>query len=98
MLFRSSGSVWRIDTTRGYLMFVDRDTLHRRLNVVPPSLPWIAGYILKSDDIAATGDYLRKAGVPVSVLGNQRLMVTLPLAVGGVLIFESKSSGVLNFD
>jgi len=98
LLSQVSGSVWRIDTTRGFLVFVDRDTLHRRLNVVPPTLPWIAGYVLKSDDIAATGDYLRKANVPVSVLGNQRLMVTLPPAVGGVLIFEPKSAGVLNFD
>jgi hypothetical protein len=98
LLAQVSGSVWRIDTTRGYLVFVDRDTLHRRLNVVPPTLPWIAGCVLKSDDIAATGDYLRKAGASVNVLGNQRLMVQLPPAVGGIVIFEPKNSGVINFD
>ncbi len=90
--------MWRIDTTRGFLVFVDRDTLHRRLDVVPPTLPWIAGYVLKSDDIAMTGDYLRKSGVPVHVLGNQRLLLKLPPALGGVMIFEPKSAGVLNFD
>lgn len=98
LLAQVSGSVWRIDTTRGYLIFVDRDTLHRRLDVVPPTLPWIAGCVLKSDDIAATGDFLRKSGTPVHVLGNQRLLVKLPPAVGGILIFEPKQSGVINFD
>ena len=98
LLAQVSGSVWRIDTTRGYLLFVDRDTLHRRLDVVPPTLPWIAGAVLISDAIAATGDYLRKSDIPVHVLGNHRLLVKLPPAVGGILVFEPKNSGVLNFD
>ncbi|MBI3041877.1 MAG: VOC family protein [Betaproteobacteria bacterium] len=98
LLAQVSGSVWRIDTARGRLLFLDRDTLHRRLDVVPPSLPWIAGYMLESADIAATGDYLRNAGVSVHVLGSRRLMVKLPAAVGGIMIFEPKSSGALNFD
>lgn len=98
LLAQVSGSVWRISTARGYLIFVDQDTLHRRLGVVPPSLPWIAGYVLESEDIAATGDFLRKSGVPVNVLGNRRLLVSLPPAVGGLVIFEPKKSGVLNFD
>jgi len=98
LLAQVTGSVWRIDTARGYLIFVDRDTLHRRLNVVPPSLPWIAGYVLRSSDIAATGDFLRKTGEPVHVLGNQRLLVSLPPALGGVIVFEARNSGVLNFD
>lgn len=98
LLAQFSGGVWRIDTTRGFLVFADRDTLHRRLAVVPPALPWIAGHVLKSDDIAATGDYLRKSGVPVHVLGNQRLLVNLPPEVGGILVFEPKNSGVLSFD
>jgi hypothetical protein len=98
LLAQVSGSVWRIDTTRGFLVFLDRDTLYRRLEVVPPTLPWIAGYVLKSDDIAATGDYLRQADVPVNVLSNHRLLVKLPPALGGILMFETKNSGVFNFD
>ena len=98
LLAQVSGSVWRVATARGCLIFTDRETLHRRLGVVPPSLPWIAGYVLESEDIAATGDFLRKSGVPVNVLGNRRLLVNLPPAVGGLVIFEPKKSGVLNFD
>jgi hypothetical protein len=98
LLAQVSGSVWRIDTARGYLLFVDRDTLHRRLDVVPPVLPWIAGTVLKSSDIAVTGDYLRQSGIPVHVLGNQRLLVKLPAALGGLIVFEPMNSGVLNFD
>jgi hypothetical protein len=98
LLAQVSGSVWRITTSRGYLIFTDRDTLHRRFDVIPPTLPWIAGTILESDDIAATGDLLRKSGVPVHVLGSQRLLVRLPPAIGGIVIFEPRNAGVLNFD
>ena len=98
LLAQLGGSMWRISTARGYLLFVDRETLHRRLDVVAPSLPWIAGYVLKSEDIAETGDCLRESGVPVHVLGSQRLLVKLPAALGGVIVFEPKNSGVLNFD
>jgi len=34
----------------------------------------------------------------VHALGNHRLLVKLPPAVGGILVFEPKNSGVLNFD
>lgn len=98
LLAQVSGSVWRIDTARGRLLFLDRDTLHRRLDVEPPSLAWIAGCILESEDIAATGDFLRRARARVHVLGTRRLMVALPPAIGGIIVFEPANSGVLNFD
>jgi len=98
LLAQVSGSVWRIRTVRGYLLFLDRETLHRRFDVVAPSLPWIAGYVLKSADIVETGDTLRRSGVPVHVLGSRRLLVKLPDALGGVIVFEPTDAGVLNFD
>jgi len=98
LLAQLSGSVWRLSTARGYLIFVDKDTLHRRLGLSAPALPWIAGCVLKSHDIDATGNFLRRAGIAVHVLGNQRLLVKPPQAVGGLMIFEPRNSGVLNFD
>ena len=98
LLAQVSGSVWRLSTPRGYLIFVDRDTLRRRLNVTPPALPWIAGCVLKSHHIDATGDFLRRAGMAVHVLGSGRLLVKLPAAVGGIIVFEPRNAGVLNFD
>jgi len=97
LLAQVSGGVWRISTARGYLLFLDRETLLRRLDVVPPSLPWIAGCVLRSEDIAATGDTIRGSGIPVHLLGNRRLLVMLPAAVGGIVIFEPRNSGPLSF-
>jgi hypothetical protein len=34
----------------------------------------------------------------VHVLGSQRLMVKLPGALGGLIVFEPPDAGVLNFD
>ena len=98
LLAQVSGSVWRIATARGYLIFVDQGTFHRRLGVVPPALPWIAGCVLESGNIDATGDYMRKSGTAVHVLGSRRLLVKLPPALGGIMIFEPRNAGVLNFD
>lgn len=98
LLAQVSGGLWRIATARGYLLFLDRETLHRRLDVAPPSLPWIAGCVLKSKDIAATGDHLRQSGTAVQLLESARLLVKLPAAVSGIAIFEPSGAGVLSFD
>jgi glyoxalase-like protein len=98
LLAQVSGSVWRVDTARGYLLVVDPKTLRRRLDLEPPSLPWLAGFFLESDDIDATGEYLRRNDASVHVLGSQRLLVKLPPDLGGMIIFEARDTGHLNFD
>ena len=47
---------------------------------------------------AASGDVLRASGIPVHVLGSQRLLVELPAAVGGIMIFEPGDAGSPKFD
>ncbi len=98
LLAQSHGAAWRIDTARGYLLFVAPDALERRLGVTPPSMPWNAGYVLQSANMAATGMFLRKAGCDATALDGDRLLVRLPDALGGVIVFEPRASRALNFD
>ena len=93
----AAGPAWRLDTARGYLLFVAPDTVKRHLGVEPPALPWIAGYVLQSSDIEASGKHLRDAGSEVYAMDHRRLRVKLPAALGGVIIFEPPESGALGF-
>ncbi|MBM3359149.1 MAG: VOC family protein [Betaproteobacteria bacterium] len=98
LLAQRSGSVWRLTTARGCLLFIDEKTLLRRLDLAPPALPWIAGYVLESADIDATGDYLRRCDAGVRLLGGRRLLVNLPAALGGIVVFEPQRASVLDFN
>ncbi|HUP94114.1 MAG TPA: VOC family protein [Burkholderiales bacterium] len=89
-------AAWEIETARGRLVFVDDATLTRALGVRAPALPWIAGYSLASQDLAATREYLQAAGIVAAELPG-KLMVTLPEALGGLVLFEDPGSGRLEF-
>ncbi len=98
LLPQVSGGVWRVDTARGFVLFIEPERLQRNFRVNPPALPWIAGYILECGNIAASSHYLRGANCDVTVLGNRRLLVKLPEALDGIAIFEPPKSGVLGLD
>ena len=84
------GNTWRLDTARGYVLFAAPATLLGALGVTAPALPWIAGYVIDSDDLQSTR----------SVTGgrdwNQRILVTLPPALGGVMIFQNAGSAPIS--
>jgi hypothetical protein len=87
---QARGTTWRLDTARGYALFADATTLLRALGVTAPALPWIAGYVIDSDDMDATracttGDAL-----------STRLCLTLPRALGGIMIFQPAGSAALH--
>ena len=63
----------------------------------PPRLPWIAGYILESGDLGATAEHLHAAGVAPRMLQAQRLLIELPEALGGLVIFEAADAAMLDF-
>jgi hypothetical protein len=65
---------------------------------MPPVLPWIAGCVLVSDDIAASAAYLRGAKGAVAVLDKKRMLVRLPPDVGGIVLFVSSDSTHFAFD
>jgi glyoxalase-like protein len=90
-----SGNTCSIETARGALIFVDAETLRGALGTAPPASPWIAGYALESRDIAATRAYLQSVGIGARELQGGRIAVTLPDALGGILIFQPQGSGAL---
>jgi hypothetical protein len=49
-----SGEAWWLNTARGYLVFVSPALLQQKLGVAAPTLPWIAGCIIDSSDMAVT--------------------------------------------
>ena len=94
---RTHGDGWCIVTGRGYLLFADAPSVSQRFGVDPPSLPWIAGYILESQDIRATADYLSASSVQSRALDGQRILIELPPALGGIAVFEPTNSEMLHF-
>ena len=98
LLPQVTGRTWRIDTARGWLLFATPEQIARNFGFLPPAVPWIAGYILESSDIAASSRYLHGANCDVNQMESRRLLVVLPPALGGLAIFQPKNAGVLNFD
>lgn len=91
---QADGNIPCIATAHGYLMFIDPETLERRLHTNAPALPWIAGCILESEDITASSAYLRRSSANMKELSNNRVLVDLPASVGGILILEPKNGSV----
>jgi len=85
----TSGAAWRLDSARGYLLFVSPALLQQSLNVTAPTLPWIAGCVIDSDDMNAT-----QAVVSGSNIGH-RLLVKLDAALGSTIIFQPSGSAPL---
>ncbi len=91
-----TGEDWHLDTRRGRLLFSTPATIKRIFNTEPPRLPWIAGYVLASDDLAATRKHIVSTGYAHGALDRRRLYVTPPPGVGGIIVFEPRRSAALN--
>jgi len=86
---------WRIDTARGFLLFIGPEQSRRTFGLTAPVLPWIAGYVLTSGDIAATHAHLRGTRYDIDILDRERLLVRLPAALGGIALFVSPANTTL---
>ncbi len=82
----------RLDTARGYLLFAPPEWLQRTLGVTPPALPWIAGYVIDSDNLPVT-----RAMTGGETFGP-RCLVKLDAALGGLMLFQATGSGPLEAD
>lgn len=98
LLAQLGGNQWRIDTQRGALLFVTPDALQRAPGITAPATPWIAGYVLTCDDLAATRAYLAAAQCAVRKLDAGGLLLEWPGAVGGMVIFQSAGTPLPAFD
>jgi hypothetical protein len=81
-----TGHAWRLDTAHGYLLITGAEDLRQWLNVAAPTLPWIAGYVIDSDNLPATRTFVGGRAI------GERLCVTLPDALGGVMLFQAAGS------
>ncbi len=87
-----SGENWHIATQRGRLLFTAPATFKRVFNIEAPTLPWIAGYVLASNRMAATRKVVAATGYAHGELDGQRLFVALPSSAGGIIAFEAQRS------
>lgn len=88
------GHEWRLDTVRGSVVFARADAFERLLGFDPPALPWIAGYVLETSDIARTQRTLEESGFETATTG-ERIAIALPPELGGVVLFQQPQAGPL---
>ena len=63
--------------------------MQQSLGVTAAALPWIAGYVLTVDDIAATRTRLVAGNCGVREIDGGRLLLEWPNAVSGFIVFQS---------
>jgi hypothetical protein len=70
-------------------MFVDAEGIRQRFGIEPPAMPWIAGAVVASDDVARTRKFLADRGVACPASENGGFFVMLPATLGGLMTFEA---------
>jgi len=79
--------VRRIATHRGQIELCTPAALEARFGLRAPALPWIAGCELASSDMALTQRALVHGGLETRWVGDRRLLVHAPPAIGGAFLF-----------
>jgi hypothetical protein len=92
---RIEGDARVIETARGRLLLVPPPALQNAFRLDPPALPWIAGSVIASANMAATRASIIASGLAHGMLGGERLYVVPPPALGGVMVFEPRRIAAL---
>jgi hypothetical protein len=79
-----------IDTARGRVLLASPTSIQRLFRIDPPVLPWIAGTVLASSRMDATSRRIVASGLPHGMIGDKRMYVVPPAAIGGVMVFEPR--------
>jgi hypothetical protein len=83
-------------TGHGRVLILDRAAAQSALGVAPPCLPWIAGTLLRVDNLGATARYLEKAGYTAKpIAGGDALVAIGAASLGGVFVFTGKEQFAL---
>lgn len=98
LLAQVSGAQWRVDSQRGALLFVTPAMIERHWHIRAPALPWIAGYVLTSDNLAATRKTLDSMRGNLIESGSSRVLLHWPVAVGGAVLFQESGTALSAFD
>lgn len=94
LLAQVSATQWRIDTQRGALLFLTPATVEKHFGITAPALPWIAGYVLTSDNLLATRDALNTAQCDVREVEPGRLLLRWSGSVGGFILFQQHGAAL----
>jgi len=84
---RRIGKAAVVETARGAVVIFAADAAEAMIGMVPPTLPWIAGTVLRVDGLAATRAYLLAAGIATRPLGHGGAVAICPPELGGVFVF-----------
>jgi len=98
LLAQVAATHWRIDTQRGALLFATPNVIEQQFGITAPSLPWIAGYVLTSDDTAATQQVLKHNGCDTRALEAGRALMQWPGSVGGFVLFQQSGMALPTLD
>ena len=85
---RGDGEMWVLPAARGQVILGETAAIERIVGVAPPALPWIAGPLIDVADLAKTAKFLARAGAAVLRRTSRRLVVGLPPALGGAIVFQ----------
>ena len=80
-----------VDAGSGSVLIVGPDLARSMLGIPAPSLPWIAGTVLRVDDLAATAAYCDRARLQ-SKRVRSSLVVRNPPELGGAFVFTGAAA------
>lgn len=90
---RRTAGGWLVDFERGRLALLGREAAEALLGgFVVPTLPYIAGYVLRCGDLGACQSHFERVGIVYHELTENMLAVAQPASLGGILLFSDATS------
>lgn len=88
---RHTRRAWQLQTAHGYMLCATEEALRTAWDLDVPAVPWIGGAILTTTDMQIAAACASTLGCVTRKL-RSRLLVVLPPALGGFMIFQPPGS------